>query len=72
MHAIGKIFTDHLKNLQGSTSYNRFLLDWSNLFIYKESVDLAPLEQPFSVEEIKQAVFYLNADGPDRFLIFFS
>ncbi|KAH7666231.1 RNA-directed DNA polymerase protein [Dioscorea alata] len=71
---IGKIFRDHFHTLFGTPITNRFLLDWSFLFEHKTRVDLSSLELPFTTEEIKLAVFGLNADkatGPDGFPLFF-
>ena len=71
---LGKIFTDHFQLLLGSPRPYRFLLDWQNLFVYNERLDLSSLEWPFTLEEIKQAVFELGADkapGPDGFPMFF-
>ncbi|KAH7690203.1 RNA-directed DNA polymerase protein [Dioscorea alata] len=71
---IGSIFRDHFHSLFGTPIVNRFLLDWAFLFEHKARVDLSSLELPFTTEEIKLAVFGLNADkapGPDGFPLFF-
>ncbi|XP_039141337.1 uncharacterized protein LOC120278673 [Dioscorea cayenensis subsp. rotundata] len=59
---IGKNFTDHFQNLIGTPIPHRFLLNWHHLFNFKDRVDLSSLELPFSFDEIKNAVFDLNAD----------
>lgn len=71
---LAKKISDYFHSLVGTPISNRFLLDWHYLFDYKERFDLSFLEQPFSLEEIKLAVFILNADkapGPNGFTMFF-
>ncbi|KAH7676675.1 RNA-directed DNA polymerase protein [Dioscorea alata] len=73
-HDIGKAFSEHFQRQFSTPITHRFLFDWQNLFIFKDRHDLSSLELPFNPEEIKQAVFDLNADkapGPDGFPIFF-
>lgn len=57
---IGKAFTKHFKQLFGSKRHSRFKIDFQKLFNFKSSIDLSTLEIPFSVEEIKKAVFELG------------
>lgn len=71
---LGKIFSNQLGLLYGTSRFTRFLLDWQHLFSYKERIDLTNLDQSFSLEEIKQAMFDLGADKApcrDGFPIFF-
>lgn len=41
---IGKSFANHLQKLLGTLISSRFLVDWQNLFDYKERVDLSSLD----------------------------
>lgn len=71
---LGRIFSDHFGNFLRKPRLFHFLLDWQHLFEHREYVDLTYLEQPFSAEEIKQALFDLGADkapGLDGFPMLF-
>lgn len=71
---IGNCFTNYFKQQIGTPVILYFLLDWQNLFAFKERVNLSHLELPFSSEEIKKALFDLNVDkapGLDGFPLFF-
>lgn len=49
-------------------------MDLHNLLKNKASIDLSFLESPFTLEEVKRAVFELGSDkapGPDGFPIHF-
>lgn len=59
---IGKIFADHFNQQFGSRRASRFRVDLRKLLAHKRQVDLSPLERPFSLEEIKEAVFNLGRD----------
>lgn len=54
----------------------RFKVDLHRLLFHEEKVDLSLLEQPFTLEEVKKAVFDLGSDkapGPDGFpMLFFK
>lgn len=72
---IGGIFTGAFRNQFGCQRDCRFKINWQHLFSLKSPVDLSNLEVPFSVDEIKEAMFALGADkspGPDGFPILFS
>ncbi|XP_039126955.1 uncharacterized protein LOC120263117 [Dioscorea cayenensis subsp. rotundata] len=71
---IGRIFSEYFKLQFGQRRSNRFQVDLHKLFAHKSSVDLTDLERPFSLEEIKKAVFDLGGDkapGPDGFPLHF-
>lgn len=54
----------------GSKRSSRFKTNLLKLFEHKRHIDLLHLEQPFRLEEIKEAVFNLGGDkapGPDGF-----
>ncbi|XP_039130342.1 uncharacterized protein LOC120266746 [Dioscorea cayenensis subsp. rotundata] len=67
---IGKVFEQRFRALFGQRRPFRFKVDLDNLFKNKASVDLSFLELPFTIEEVKRAVFDLGSDkapGPDGF-----
>ena len=71
---IGKAFTSLFCSQFGSKQLHRLKINWFRLFASKDHVDLAPLESPFSSDEIRAAVFDLGtnkAPGPDKFLVSF-
>lgn len=65
---IGRVFTEHFKQLFGNKRPSRIKIDFQKLFRFKTPVDLSTQERPFSVEEIWKAVFKLGGDkapGPN-------
>lgn len=67
---IEKLFCGHFQLQLGTHKSHKFLLDWQNLFTFKERVDLTPLKLSFTLKNINQAVFEINIDntlGPDGF-----
>lgn len=72
---IGKVFSDRFQLQFGQSRSNRFLIDFRKLLSNRNLVDLSQLDRPFTMEEVKTAVFDLGKDkalGPDGFhLLFF-
>ncbi|XP_039123300.1 uncharacterized protein LOC120259908 [Dioscorea cayenensis subsp. rotundata] len=71
---IGKVFAAHFNQHFGFQRSSRLRIDFQRLFQLKTAVDLNGLEAPFSVEEIKRAMFDLGGDkapGPDGFPLHF-
>lgn len=71
---LGRIFSDHFRDLLGKPRPFLFLMDCQFPFHHRERVDRLHFEQLFSIKEIKRAVFDLGDDkatGPDGFPIFF-
>lgn len=74
VNKIFRIFAEHFKSHFGQKRDNRIKVDLEKLLAFRGRVDLTHLEQPFSLEEIKCAVFELGsnkAPGPDGFPIHF-
>lgn len=46
---LGKAFEEHFRLLLGTLRLFKFLLDWQNMFSFKERIDLSDLEHPFSI-----------------------
>ncbi|XP_039145636.1 uncharacterized protein LOC120282866 [Dioscorea cayenensis subsp. rotundata] len=73
---IGKVFENRFRALFGQQRPFRFKVDLNRLLTNKARVDLSQLERPFTIEEVKKAVFDLGSDkapGPDGFpLLFFK
>ncbi|XP_039123619.1 uncharacterized protein LOC120260245 [Dioscorea cayenensis subsp. rotundata] len=71
---IGKVFEQHFRALFGQRRTFRFKVELCNLLKNKAFVDLSSLERPFTLEEVKRAVFDLGSDkasGSDGFPMFF-
>ncbi|XP_039135703.1 uncharacterized protein LOC120273121 [Dioscorea cayenensis subsp. rotundata] len=71
---IGRIFEQSFRGLFGQRRNFRFKVDLGNLLRNKSFVDLSSLERPFTLEEVKRAVFDLGSDkapGSDGFPMFF-
>ncbi|XP_039118945.1 uncharacterized protein LOC120255125, partial [Dioscorea cayenensis subsp. rotundata] len=71
---IGKVFENQFRALFGQQRPFRFKADLNRLLRNKARVDLSHLERPFSMEEVKKAVFDLGSDkapGPDGFPMMF-
>ncbi|XP_039146845.1 uncharacterized protein LOC120284106 [Dioscorea cayenensis subsp. rotundata] len=71
---IGKVFVRRFKDLFGQKRVFRFKVDLRDLLKNKASVDLSFLECPFTLEEVKRAVFDHGSDkapGPDGFPMHF-
>ncbi|XP_039126606.1 uncharacterized protein LOC120262766 [Dioscorea cayenensis subsp. rotundata] len=74
-HDIGRLFTNHFTQQFGFRRPSKFKINFQKLFHLKTPVDLSTLDRPFTLEEVRKAVFELGRDkapGPDGFpLIFF-
>lgn len=71
---IGNVFREGFHQQFGQRRASRLQVDLQKLLAHKEQVDLSHLERPFSLKEIKKAVFDLGenkAPGPDGFPIQF-
>ncbi|XP_039137390.1 uncharacterized protein LOC120274917 [Dioscorea cayenensis subsp. rotundata] len=71
---IGKLFVDMFHQQFGSGRTSRYKIDLHALLEHKRQVDMAALEVPFTIEEVRLAVFELGGDkapGPDGFPIHF-
>lgn len=71
---IGIVFAGHFKLQFGRRRPARLRIDLQKLFAHKVSIALANLERPFTIDEVKRAVFDLGGDkspGLDGFPIHF-
>ncbi|KAH7690552.1 RNA-directed DNA polymerase protein [Dioscorea alata] len=59
---IGNMFSRHFMQQFGQKRSYRFKIDLHKIFCYKANVDLSHLERPFSLDEIKRAVFDLGGN----------
>lgn len=72
--AMRSLFAEHFQYQFGQKRASRFKVDFGKLFEHKSYVDLPQVEIPFTLEEIKSAVFDLGHDkapGPNGFPQFF-
>ncbi|XP_039144849.1 uncharacterized protein LOC120282161 [Dioscorea cayenensis subsp. rotundata] len=73
---IGRTFTSFYQNLYGTEQTYRHRINWTTLLGSKGMHNLSNLDAPFTLEEIKVAVFGMRADkapGPDGFpMLFFQ
>lgn len=71
---IGEAFTSLYQNLYSSTQTHRHQIVWGELLGSKANHNLSNLDDPFTQEEIKAAVFGMPAEkapGPDGLSLFF-
>ena len=55
-------FYDFCINLMGSKDFQKFFVNWSCLYPGEDRVSLISLDEVFSKEEIRKAVFELAGD----------
>lgn len=71
---LGNAFATHFQHIFGQKRESRFKVDFKKLFAFKPHVDLTQLKRPFTLKELKCAVYELGRDkalGPDGFPFYF-
>lgn len=61
---IGRLFVSRFQQQFGIKCTSRFKVDLQKLLEKKQHVDLTDLERPFTMEEIREAVFSLGGTKP--------